>query len=181
MLIDIVIFSFIVALLRGGKITEFPKFHNTTFFLISVFLQGCSVWQPQWGGGLVSLAYLMLLIFFYGNREHEDMRIFMIGWLFNALAIWSNFGKMPIDIEEARKLPYSVESIVNGTDFKHTVLNSSTNLPFLTDIIYMPFPIARVISVGDIFIMLGAFLLIQRIMGKPISLIRLREGKAYEF
>jgi hypothetical protein len=36
-----------------------------------------------------------------------------------------------------------------------------------------------VISIGDIFIMLGAFLLVQRLMNKPISLLQLREGKSY--
>ncbi|MCG5027033.1 DUF5317 domain-containing protein, partial [Anoxybacillus flavithermus] len=69
--------------------------------------------------------------------------------------------------------------VLNGTDFKHTVLTEQTVLPFLSDIIYMPSIIPRVISIGDIFIMLGAFLLVQRLMNKPISLLQLREGKSY--
>ncbi|MGZ0051826.1 DUF5317 family protein [Brevibacillus gelatini] len=52
-------------------------------------------------------------------------------------------------------------------------------MPFLTDVIYMPLIIPRVISIGDIFIMLGAFLLVQRLMNKPISLLQLHEGKRY--
>lgn len=180
MLLDIIVLSFVVALIRGARIKELPKFHKLSVFGIAVLLQILSALFPSWGRIFVSVAYLCLLVFFYSNREHEDIRFFMIGWFFNAIAIWSNFGKMPIDLELAKKLKYSVEPIVNGTDFKHSVLDNSTNLPFLTDIMFMPFPIARVISIGDIFIMIGAFLLVQRVMGKPISLIRLREGRIHE-
>jgi len=169
----------VIALLRGGRLREVPKFAKLRFLIISLLLQGCSALFPAMGGLFVSLSYLFTLLFFYHNREHEDIRIFMIGWSLNAVTIWANFGKMPLDLEQARKLPYSLEPVINGTDFKHSVLTADSNLPFLADIIYMPFPIARVISIGDLFIMLGAFLLVQRIMNKPISLKGLREGRSY--
>ncbi|WP_255298483.1 DUF5317 domain-containing protein [Brevibacillus dissolubilis] len=145
----------------------------------SIVLQLCSAFLPGWSGVLVSLAYVGTLLFFMFNREHEDIRIFMVGWFMNALAIWLNGGKMPIDLEQAKKLPYSLDAVINGTDFKHSVLTEVTRVPFFADIIYMPYPIPRVISLGDVFIMIGAFLLIQRIMNKPISLVHLREGKNY--
>ncbi|MBO8164335.1 MAG: DUF5317 domain-containing protein [Brevibacillus sp.] len=179
MSIDIILLSFLIAFLRGGRIREIPRFNRLYFLLASILLQVCSALMPRLGGILVSIAYVFTLLFFFSNREHEDIRVFMIGWFLNAITIWSNSGKMPIDLEQAKKLPYSLEPIVNGTDFKHTVLTEDSNLPFLADIVYMPFPIERVISIGDIFIMLGAFLLVQRIMNKPISLIQLREGKGY--
>jgi hypothetical protein len=179
MFIDIIILSFLIAFLRGGRIQEIPAFRKLVFLGISVLLQIGSAFYPQWGGILVSIAYVFILLFFLYNREHEDIRIFLIGWFLNALAIWTNNGKMPIDLEQAKKLPYDLEPVINGTNFKHSVLTEATNLPFLTDIIHMPFIIPRVISIGDLFIMLGAFLLIQRLMNKPISLIRLREGKSY--
>ncbi|NGQ95675.1 DUF5317 domain-containing protein [Brevibacillus sp. SYP-B805] len=179
MFIDIIILAFIVAFLRGGRIQELPKFEKVIFLVASIVLQIGSALLPKWGGFFVSIAYLFTLLFFFYNREHEDIRIFLIGWLLNAAVIWANLGRMPIDLEQARKLPYSPDPIINGEDFKHKILTDDTPLSFLADIIYMPFPLARVISIGDIFIMLGAFLLVQRIMNKPISLIRLREGKNY--
>lgn len=179
MFIDIVIFSFIVAFLRGGRLRTIPTFQKLIFLGISILLQVCSALLPAWGHLFVSIAYLFTFLFFYFNRDQEDIRMFMIGWFLNALVIWANRGKMPIDLEQAYKLPYSPEPIINGQDFKHAVLTNDTLLPFLADIIYMPFPLARVISFGDIFIMIGAFLLIQRIMDKPISLKQLREGKEY--
>ena len=179
MFLDIILLSFLVAFIRGGRIKEVPTFQKLTLLFISIGLQLLSMFLPQFGGVFVSIAYIFTLLFFFFNREFEDIRIFLIGWFLNALVIWTNFGKMPIDLELAKRLPYSVEGIVNGTDFKHAVLSEATQLPFLSDIMYMPYPVARVISIGDIFIMLAAFLLVQRIMNKPISLIRLREGKSY--
>ncbi|MFY0543193.1 DUF5317 domain-containing protein [Brevibacillus sp. H7] len=179
MLLDVILLSFLFGYLRGGRINKIPTFHKLSFLLVSILLQLASVFLSELGGVLVSIAYVSILAFFYANREHEDVRIFMIGWFLNALVIWANLGRMPVDLEQAEKLPFSVEPIVNGTDFKHTLLTDDTLLPFLADIMYMPFPIPRVISIGDLFIMLGAFLLVQRIMNKPISLIRLREGKNY--
>ncbi len=180
MLLDVIIISFVIAFLRGGRLREVPKFHKLLFLGISLLLQVCSAILPHWGGSFVSVAYIFTLLFFYFNREHEDIRILMFGWSLNALAIWTNNGRMPIDMEQAKKLPYSLDGIINGTDFKHSVLTEASHLPFLTDIMYMPFPIARVFSIGDLFLMLGIFLLVQRIMNKPLSLIQLREGKYNE-
>jgi len=179
MLLDVIGFSFLIAFIRGGKIKEVPKFHSLYLLGLSIGLQILSGLFPSYGGFFVSISYFFILMFLVLNREYEDIRIFMIGWFLNAIAIWSNEGKMPIDIEQAKKLPYDLTPVLNGTNFKHSILTESSNVPFLTDIIYMPFVIPRVISIGDIFIMLGTFLLVQRLMNKPVSLIQLREGKRY--
>lgn len=177
MLIEIIAISFIIAFLRGGKVATI-KFNKPGFLASGIILQIAANFN-FYSGFLMSVAYLCVILFFYANREHEDFRIFMIGWLLNALAIWSNKGKMPIDMTLAERLPFSTEKLIAGTDFKHVVLTDASNLPFLSDVIYMPFIIPRVISIGDIFIMLGAFLLVQRLLNKPISLMKLREGKNY--
>lgn len=179
MLLDVICFSFIVALLRGGRVKELPKFYKVGLLVGSIILQVCAALFSKWSGVFISVAYVLILGFFVFNRQYEDMRIFMVGWFLNALAIWTNRGKMPIDLEQAKRLPYDLEPVINGTNFKHSVLTEASNLPFLTDVIYMPSIIPRVISIGDIFIMLGAFLLVQRLMNKPISLLQLREGKSY--
>lgn len=179
MLLDVIVISFIVALVRGGRLKEIPVFRRLYLIGISIGLQILSALIPPWGNVFISISYLSTLLFFLSNWEYEDIRIFMIGWFLNALVIWANFGKMPVDLEQARKGPWPLEPILNGYDYKHTLLTDQTHLSFLGDIIFVPFPIPRVISFGDLFIILGAFLLIQRIMNKPISLIQLREGKKY--
>ncbi|WP_400162346.1 DUF5317 domain-containing protein [Brevibacillus sp. TJ4] len=179
MLLDVILASFLVALLRGGRVKELPKFNRVYLLVVTIALQICAAFFPLQGGVFISIAYVFILAFLLSNRQYEDMRIFSVGWFLNAIAIWTNGGKMPIDLEQASKLPYDLEPVINGTNFKHNVLTESSNFPFLTDVIYMPFIIPRVISIGDIFIMLGAFLLVQRLMDKPISLLQLREGKSY--
>lgn len=178
-MLDVVALSFIIGFLRGGRIREVPKFNMLWTLGVSILLQITSALVPQWTGITVSISYLFILLFFFYNREHEDIRIFMIGWFLNALVIWANYGRMPVDLEQASRLSYPIDALLHGTDFKHVALTSDTNLPFLADFIYKPIIFPRVISIGDIFIMLGTFLLVQRIMSKPISLIRLREGKSY--
>jgi len=178
-MLDVIVFSFLVAFLRGGRIRSFPTFHYIWALGASLLLQFASPYLPEIAGILVSASYIFIILFFYGNREHEDIRIFMIGWFLNALVIWANLGKMPVDIEQAKKLSTPIEPLIHGTDFKHIALTEATKLPFLADFIFKPIIVPRVISIGDIFIMLGTFLLVQRLMNKPISLIRLREGKRY--
>lgn len=179
MQLDFVLLSFLIAFFRGGKLTDIPHFKKISLLVISILLQICSYFFPQWAGVLISISYLFILVFFYFNREFEDVRIFMIGWFLNALVIWANSGRMPVDDEIVNSLPKDkIENLINGTDFKHIVMNDETIFPFLGDILYFPYFLPRVLSIGDLFIMLGAFLMIQRIMNKPISLIRLREGNA---
>jgi len=178
-MLDVVALAFVIGFLRGGRIKEFPQFSMIWSLAISILLQVGSSLLPNISGVLICLSYLFIILFFYGNREHEDIRILMIGWLLNFIVIWANGGKMPVDLEQAQRLSYPIDALVNGTDFKHIAMSAQTHLPFLGDFIYKPIFIPRVISIGDIFIMLGTFLLVQRIMNKPISLIRLREGKRY--
>lgn len=179
-MLDVVALSFIIGYIRGGRIREIPKFYKLWLLAIGFLLQYMgSLFFVQWAGIIVSISYIFMIMFFFNNREHEDIRIFMLGWFLNALVIWANSGKMPVDLEQAKRIGEAVEPLINGTSFKHIALTAETKLPFLADFIYKPIIVTRVISIGDIFVMLGTFLLVQRIMNKPISLIRLREGNSY--
>lgn len=177
---DVVALAFLIGFIRGGRISEIPTFRGLWALAIGFLMQFIgSFYLVQWAGIVVSISYLFILMFFFMNREHEDIRIFMIGWSLNALVIWANKGRMPVDLEQASKIGVPIEPLIQGTDFKHIALTAETSLPFLADFIYKPIFIPRVISIGDIFIMLATFLLVQRIMKVPISLIKLREGKNY--
>jgi len=79
-----------------------------------------------------------------------------IGNLCNALVIAFNQGKMPV------KVPAIVDNPV--FDRGHMLLTSSTKLEYLADIIFIRIPSFRIymLSIGDIFLMIGVFLLIQR-------------------
>lgn len=175
MMLEVILMSFVIAYFRGGRLRELPTFNKISALIISIVLQISAAFFVNLSNYFISIAYIFILIFFFNNRVHEDIRIFTIGWLLNALAIWTNLGKMPVDYTQLAKTPW-LNQIVDGSDFKHSLIDSTTKLPFLSDIIYVPFPIPRVISIGDIFLIIGAFLLVQRIMNKPISLIALKQG-----
>lgn len=168
MLLEIVVLSFVIAFLRGGRFNQFPRFNKIPLLFGSVALQLGSALVTDLSGYLISLAYMLTIVFFWFNREHLDIKFFSVGWLLNAIVIWANQGKMPIDLIQASKLPYSLEKVINGTDFKHSMLTQASHFPYLADIIYMPYVFPRVISVGDIFIMIGTFLLVQRLANKTI-------------
>lgn len=176
MMIELIITSFVIAFLRGGRIDQIPKFNKLYALIISIFLQVGAGFLVGWSNWLISFAYLFTLLFFFFNKEFEDIRIFMVGWFLNALAIWSNYGRMPVDFAQVSKTPWAYH-LTDGSDYKHSLITDMTNLPFLSDIIYLPYPIPRVISIGDIFLIIASFLLVQRIMNKPISLLKVREGK----
>lgn len=178
MWIIVILASLLVALIRKGRF-DLPKFHGIYFIAASVVLQLIAIFvnQSVIGNIVVSVSYLTTILFLFSNREFEEMRIVMIGWLLNAIAVWSNFGRMPVDLEQAKKLPFPIESLLNGTDWKHSIITESTHFPILSDIFYISFPVQRVLSIGDIFLVIGIFLLIQRLMNKPISLLKIREGK----
>lgn len=174
-MLEVIILSFIIAYFRGGHLKDIPKFNKVYTLAISIILQITAALFVGWSNWLISIAYLFLLFFFFSNRNHEDFRIFMIGWLLNASAIWLNGGKMPVDLNQLAKTPW-LSQLMDGQDFKHVLIDPSTRLAFLGDILYIPFPIPRVISIGDIFLVIAAFLLVQRIMNKQISLIAIKQG-----
>lgn len=179
-MIDIILISFIIAFLRGGRSIKVPDLKNVYLLVISLITQLASIIWVGIGNFLISLSYIFILLFFYSNRTYEEIRIFMIGWFLNAVVILANMGKMPVDLEKASMINDTFSSeIVNGINYKHIPLTEDTLLPFLGDIIYMPYIVPKIISIGDVFVMIGAFLLIQRLMEKPISLIQLREGKRH--
>ncbi len=99
------------------------------------------------------------------NRNAPGMWIAGIGILMNFLVIAVNRG-MPV-------LPASVE-IAGGdpalvTSGKHVVLDSSTHLAFLGDIIPLP---GAVISLGDVFLAIGLGLFVEEQMRRRPRLFR---------
>lgn len=81
-----------------------------------------------------------------------------MGTLLNLVPIAFNNGKMPVQLNET----------LSGTHFDigHVLLTEATRFRWLSDIIFIrePYPFPKIISIGDIFIVIGVFLLIQQIM-----------------
>jgi Family of unknown function (DUF5317) len=123
--------------------------------------------------------YFMLGAFLVANRHIPGLLVIALGGALNFAAIATNGGVMPADPDavEAAGIPQKVAG-----DFINSAPASEAPLGFLGDIFYTPswFPIHNVFSVGDIEIVLGAFLLLHfvcrsRLVDLPL---RLRPAEA---
>jgi hypothetical protein len=123
--------------------------------------------------------YFMLGAFLVANRHIPGLLVIALGGALNFAAIATNGGVMPADPAaiEAAGIPQKVAG-----DFINSAPASEAPLGFLGDIFHTPawFPIHNVFSVGDIEIVLGAFLLLHfvcrsRLVDLPV---RLRPAEA---
>lgn len=103
------------------------------------------------------IMYSMLLIFIILNRRNICIIIMGVGFLLNAVPIFLNGGAMPVSQEAIRVLGFS--SNINSEGL-YTIIDSSTKIWFLGDIIPISFISSFIVSIGDIFAAIGLILLI---------------------
>lgn len=84
------------------------------------------------------------------------------------LVMFFNSGRMPVSLEAAAAIldPSYVHALKDSLYAKHTVLNESTRLAFLGDIIPLttPYPRDQVVSIGDVLMNIGIFIFIQELL-----------------
>lgn len=107
--------------------------------------------------------YSLLMIFIILNRKNICIIIMGIGFLLNAVPIFLNGGVMPVSGEAIRILEFSPNI---GSEGLYTIIDSSTRLWFLGDIIPISFISSFIISIGDIITSAGLILLIVKGMRK---------------
>jgi Family of unknown function (DUF5317) len=137
---------------------------------------------PGGGGGLseeIHLAtYVLLGAFLVVNRHIPGLLVIAAGGLLNFAAIVTNGGVMPADADAlaAAGIPQ------DATEFANSAAAEGAPLGFLGDVFHTPgwLPIHNVFSVGDVVIVLGAFILLHRACGTPLGRLpgRLRPVEA---
>jgi len=175
----IVVVAILIALVRGGKIGRLFKlqFERIELIFIALFLQYAVSLSAAFGlplltgyGNIVlAVSYLLLLLGIWFNRKLPAARMIAVGIFLNALVILANGGRMPVSAVALRQagLDYYIPLLEKGNYLKHAMLDSGTRLPFLADIIPLKpsiYPGGKVISIGDIILNLGVFLLVQMTM-----------------
>ncbi|MEA1964723.1 MAG: DUF5317 domain-containing protein [Candidatus Aerophobetes bacterium] len=180
MLLDVMVFSLIVGLLRRGRwegLANLPI--KKVGLIISAFLiQYILVFFGERGFQLFSkigvylhiFSYVLLLMALLYSREIKGMKLIGIGVAINFIAILANGGQMPVSAEALLKADMNdmLSLLYNKSYVVHTLLTEKSHLKFLTDIIPLPhpYPKPRVLSVGDIVMSIGLFILIQCSMVK---------------
>jgi hypothetical protein len=172
MFIPLVIFSsLLVALLRGGRLTNLahlPLRHFWVLFLPLVLqliafsplgdvtVSGVSLARVLYGASLGLAAFALWL-----NRQLPGVVWIALGLFLNCVVILLNGGFMPISAQ-ARAVA-GLPPVV-GREMNVVPLTQDTILPWLGDILPLPafIPFATVFSIGDILIAIGGILFIQR-------------------
>ncbi|MCX7831647.1 MAG: DUF5317 domain-containing protein [Actinobacteria bacterium] len=111
-------------------------------------------------------AYIVLLIFAYLNLRLISIRVFAFGTLLNAIPIVLNGGKMPFELNEARKVGMA-ETLIKLSK------EGSANIPSNRDALFWPLgdliPLRgirfyKLVSIGDIVLFFALVLLISELM-----------------
>ena len=112
-------------------------------------------------------SYFLLGVFLVANRRIPGLLVIALGGGLNFAAIATNGGVMPAD-------PAAIEAAgisQRAGDFANSAPASDAPLGFLGDIFHTPawLPIHNVFSVGDIEIVVGAFLLLHFVCASKLA------------
>ncbi len=171
MLAEGIIAPIIIGIFCGKSIRSLERlsFKGLPFLFLPLFLRFATYYLASRGidffityGGIIQIAaFGLLLAFFILNRHQKELNFVLIGVILNIMVIAANGGVMPVS-ETAMEMAGITET-PTGT---HTYLEEGTTFPLLSDVIPIPepYPFPKVVSIGDIVISAGVFLLIIRTM-----------------
>ncbi|NMO96359.1 DUF5317 domain-containing protein [Paenibacillus lemnae] len=187
MVFDGIILGLVVGLIKGGFRHGLQAFSQIRLkggwifpilFLIQLFIFRFQESNPDFAAlsnYLFVAIYIVGMWFLWMNRQYKGFPIILIGVFLNFLVMAVNGGRMPVSLQAASVLdPYYLDMLKNSTVVtKHYLMDASTRLPFLGDIIPLssPYPRTQAISLGDIIMNVGIFFYIVHLMtaGKKSS------------
>ncbi len=146
--------SVVVGLARGGRLQHLLDVETRAWWLLLLgfAMQLVAAQLPAENSslavGLLLLSYVSILGMVAINRTAPGMWIAGIGILMNFTVIAMNAG-MPVLPAAVEIAGGSADPVLGG---KHVLLDESTRLPFLGDLIPLP---GAVISMGDVFLAIG--------------------------
>lgn len=112
---------------------------------------------------LMVLVYSLLVAFFVLNLKTPGVALILVGVVLNMIVIFSNSGKMPVDIDMAVSYGFThiAEQLKAGLVFGHSAVDAeTTKLVFLADILHLrpPYPIPKSVSLGDLIMDIGVLM-----------------------
>jgi hypothetical protein len=118
------------------------------------------------GEPLHLVSYALLGAFAWANRRIFGVPVIALGGFLNFLAITVNGGVMPADPDALA----AAGKTTDAGEFINSAAVQDPKLAFLGDVIATPgsLPVSNVYSVGDVLILLGAFLLLHFVCGSRL-------------
>lgn len=176
MFISLIVLAILLGLIRGGRLANLSglKLKYPLLILLSVVIDYCGIILMQ--SGILSsrpvvfasaiVHYALLFAFIWFNRRLPFLWCAGAGSLLNFIVIMLNGGSMPLSakVTEIAEISGNLRHLVEGRFLIYHIINESTWLWFLGDVIHIPWPIHSFISIGDILLYAGVFLLIQSVV-----------------
>ena len=173
----VIITGIIIGLLRGGELEKLfaISIEGVLLFAIALLFR-LGVWAfdligipniLSYSPYIIIISYFLLIYVSIRNLKVPGFKYIILGLLLNAFVIILNGGSMPVLVRRGVIENISSNSFLNsGTKVVHSLMNDNTLFAFLGDVIVIPkpFPDTSIISVGDIMILVGLFILIQKTM-----------------
>lgn len=167
----------VVAKFRGGKINNLEDIEikgwyllflaALTQFILSVFKKNdYSFLQLSFDDYFFyihGISYILIIICVLLNIKKLYMKIFLIGVILNFIVIFSNGGQMPVDLNKIEKAHIEEKLNISEFDIKHKAIDENTSFKILSDVILIPppYPLIKILSIGDLFLMVGIFVFFQ--------------------
>jgi hypothetical protein len=119
------------------------------------------------GEPLHLISYVLLGLFAWSNRRLAGVPVIALGGLSNLVAIAANGGVMPADPDALAAAGRTAEA----GEFANSAAVDEPRLAFLGDVIATPgsLPLSNVYSIGDVLILLGAFVLLHVACGSRLA------------
>lgn len=172
MFIEVFIFSIIIGYLLKGSVKNIQtkNFNNLWLVYISFFIEALIIFFIRNNyllRGRISytfnfIMYILLLMFVIKNIHNKWIVLIGIGFLLNAIVIFLNDGAMPVSGNAVvlAGLAPSLEAVKVSNEGLYTLIDKTTRLWFLGDIIPKPFLRPAVVSIGDFISAVGLIFLI---------------------
>jgi hypothetical protein len=121
------------------------------------------------------LSYLLDAYFVFANRRLKGVPVVALGAALNVLAIAVNGGVMPASASALR-----ISGIAERAGFDNSAALAHPHLAVLGDIIPVPgpWPIGNVLSIGDLIIFVGAFVVLHLACQTRLAKLRPRRRPA---
>jgi hypothetical protein len=164
----------VAGLARGGKLANLGELDLKLPALVFVGLGlqvsaelVAALIYPELGAGalgivILMLSYVCLIGFLAINRSLPGSVVVAAGLGLNMLVIGLNRA-MPVSVRAARAAGIESAKFLEAA-VKHEAMTPNTILGFLGDVIPVPL-IGTVVSIGDVLIGIGIFILVSRVVG----------------
>jgi hypothetical protein len=160
LLLYCVVLSVIIGYIRKGRLRHLENLNISYWYLITVafFIQTIALRMTQINDTIFYMSHMLsyVIIMYVCIINWNKLSIILIGLgnLLNMIVIGFNQGKMPVKVPAYITEPFF--------DRGHMLMTEATKFRILGDLILIRVPLLHgVISIGDVLLVIGVFLIIQ--------------------